>query len=190
MVSWSRYYEEEILKMLPVDGSEMRAQELYRTAWKKRRFSSATVNRHLPNLIKKKFVERIQKSHKEVYYSRREMVRVEHLINDFVQEIGSILSSEVPVRLDKDKSVLIEGSLRKDEARYMAGMLRSCPVYLENVIIHTVLRKVHKMVIASGSEKLKDTEYYIGAFDDGSIRLYPRSYIEKASWFQERSAKR
>jgi hypothetical protein len=106
-----------------------------------------------------------------------------------VQEIGNILSSELPVKLNRDKRKLIEGSLRKDEARYMAEMLRRNPKYLEIEIIHTVLRKIHKMVIASGPERLKDMEYYIGAFDDG-IRLHLRSTVEKALKPREHSAKR
>jgi hypothetical protein len=95
----------------------------------------------------------------------------------------------LPVRTDRDKRILIEGSLRKDEARRMAEMLRRDPKYLEITITHALLRKIHEMVIASLPEQLKDKEYYIGAFDD-RIQLHPRSYVEKALKSQEHSAKR
>jgi hypothetical protein len=180
--------DKKILNLLPIDGSEMRAKDLYAKA-EAEKLVRLTVERKLVAFAKQGIIYRRQESPKKVYYSRREKIRVEHLINDFVQEIGSILSSEVPVRLDRDKRILIEGSLRKDEARYMAEMLRSNPRYLEIEIIHTVLRKIHKMVIASLPEQLKDKEYYIGAFDD-RIQLHPRSTVEKALKSQEHSAKR
>ena len=87
--NWVGHYRDNILKLLPADGSKVRAKEVYR----KSPFTSVTTKKYLGILTKEGSIQRIQESQKTVYYKRREKKRLENLIEDFTKEIELSLLS-------------------------------------------------------------------------------------------------
>ena len=167
--------DKKVLNLLPADGSEVRAKEVYAKA-EANRIPKITVERKLAALEKERFIRRRQKSQKEVYYSRREVARIEHFINDFLQEIDGTLS-KLPVEMRDFEKQLIEGSRTKAAGRDAAKILRSEPIYLRSLIMNALLRKVFEMYKATLHPQVRDKDFYLGYFDQ-SLHHAWRSEVE------------
>lgn len=171
---------QKILDLMPIDGSEIRAKNLYAKAevqglWR------LTVENKLKEFEKKGFVSRRQESPKAVYYSRRERVRIEHLINDFLKDIRSTLD-RLPSQIDGIETQLreIDRSTPVSTRKQIATTLRNNPKFLKGKIVAALLRRVFKMLNDDLPEPLRDHEFYVGAFDDG-VHMIPRDLIKKAN---------
>ena len=170
----------KILDLMPLDGSYIRAKSLYAKAeaqglWR------LTVENKLKEFEKKGFVSRRQESPKAVYYSRRERVRIEHLIDDFVKDIRSTLD-RLPAEIDGIETLLreMDRSTPVSTRKQIATTLRNNPKFLKGKITATLLRRVLKMLNDDLPEQLRGHEFYVGAFDD-CVRMIPRDFIKKAN---------
>lgn len=168
MGKWKQSYEGEILKLLPINGSEVRAKEIYRKA----KFHPKTVQTYLERLEEKGIVKRIQKSYKTVYYKRCEDARIEKMIDDFAKEISDALQA-LPRKIeDKPMPEGLSTEERNMIYRWKEGQLKAR-------MIATLLRKIHKIFTSTFPEPMKPFEHYVGAFHDG-IHVVPRDYVDKA----------
>ena len=193
--------KKQILDLLPIDGTERRMKDIIKEAESKgiagiliqREFDAKRHN----SLAAKGFIERRQESQKKVFYRRREGVRIEYLINTFMQEIEETLK-KIPEERKKIERKLIDGSTDRKMGRIAAKVFQNDPEYLRSIgisdeeikeraehdlkswIISALVRKVFKLFKDNTSLKNlpEDEEYYIGVFDNEGIHLVPRSVVD------------
>ena len=164
---WAGYYKNAILKLLPINGSKIKAKEIY----EKSSFSTATTNKYLDSLTKMGFVERIQESQKNVFYKRCEPVRIKRLIEDFTKEITAILS-EFPVELQHLEEDFKEKGLTITQTKLVTGDDK----FLRYYLLTTLIRKVHDILKMALPEPLRYSDFYVGAFDTG-VHMVPRKNV-------------
>jgi Fe2+ or Zn2+ uptake regulation protein len=82
----------KVLNLFHVNGSEMRAKEIYERG-KAKGISHITIQRKLDMLAKNGSLKRRSAEHKEVYYSRQESVRLTQLIDDVTREVITSLNA-------------------------------------------------------------------------------------------------
>ena len=85
---WSESIKNNILDLMPFDGSPVKAGIIY----KKSKLSTVTVSKYLSAMVDEGIIERVQISQKNVSYRRLERVRLQHLIENFVNEMEKSLS--------------------------------------------------------------------------------------------------
>jgi DNA-binding transcriptional ArsR family regulator len=165
-----------ILALLPIYPDEIRTKELMMKA-ERQGLVRLTVERKLRTFEERKLVFRRQESTRKVFYSRREDVRIEYLIKDFVKDISDTLN-KLPADMKLIDSQLIDGSRTKKEGRESVKILNSIPAYLRINILRTLAHHVFKMLNDNLPEDLKGKEYYVGDFGRGLI-FVPRDDVER-----------
>lgn len=167
---------------MPVDGSKARSKEIHAKA-RKIGIGPNTVQNYLNMLVAEGSVIQIAERPKEVYYSRCEGVRIQHLIDDFMKEIDISLS-RLPDEVRSIQKKVKEGSVGEVAVEFLA----TDQSFLRSLIINTLVQKVYGMLKATLPTPLKDKDFYIGVFGQG-IRLVPRSTVERETSTEMHSAK-
>jgi hypothetical protein len=170
----------KVLDLFPIDGSEIRAKELLRRA-KDKGLHQNSVQRKLSELTKKEppLVNRRQKSQKIVFYSSPQSIRVEHIITNFIQEISSILSKLPRIELRDARNTLMELSPSKEESRAITEIMLRDPKLLKQWVLNTLLRRVYMLFKDNLPTALREMDFYIGAFENESLKIVPRSEVER-----------
>jgi Fe2+ or Zn2+ uptake regulation protein len=171
---WAGDYENRILKLLPSDGSKVRAQRIFNELMKHPRkgetsspsSSSSTIQKYLGRLETRGEIKRIQKSHKEVYYKRCEDVRLRHLIEEFTKEVETSLA-QLSIR-DRE-SALKRRNLPMSEL----DELLNDETQLRSWVLFTVIRKIHNVIGRTLFSTLPKLEFYVGVIG-GTVRIIPK----------------
>jgi hypothetical protein len=171
---WASHYRDNILKLLPADGSRLRAKEIYR----KTPFTSVTTKKYLGILTKEGSIQRIQESQKTVYYRRCEDVRLRHLINEFTKEVETSL-----VQLSTKER---EANLKRIYANLPMPELNELlndEAQLKSWVLCTVIRKIHTMIRTTLFPTLPNLEFYVGVIG-GTVKIIPKqpSYDWSHAW--------
>ena len=171
---WAGDYENRILKLLPSDGSEVRAQIIFTELRKHPKkgatsvLSSSTIQKYLGRLEARGEIKRIQKSHKEVYYKRCEDVRLRHLIEEFTKELEASLAQ----LSSKER----EANLRRIYANLPISELNELlnnETQLNFWVFCTVIRKIHNMLKSTLFPTLPGIEFYVGVIGE-TVKIVPK----------------
>ncbi|GEM_PF-4542555 len=111
---WSESIKNNILDLMPSDGSPVKAGIIY----KKSKLSTVTVSKYLSVMVDEGIIERVQVSQKNVSYRRLEKVRLQRMIDNFAKEIEASLAS-----LPKNTASSVEGAAKKI-SNYAANLNR------------------------------------------------------------------
>jgi predicted transcriptional regulator len=169
---WAGDYENRILKLLPTDGREVRAQRIFNELRKHPKKgatsvpSSSTIQKYLGSLETKGEIKRIQKSHKEVYYKRYEDVRLRHLIEEFIKEVEASLDQ---LSIKERKENIKRTNLPVSEL----NELLNDETQLKSWVLCTVIRKIHKMLRSAWFPALPKVEFCVGVID-GAVKIVPK----------------
>jgi Fe2+ or Zn2+ uptake regulation protein len=181
---WARDYEDRIMKLLPIDGEEVRAQAIFTELRKRSKkgetsiLSSSTIQKYLETLEARGEIKRIQKSHKEVYYKRCEDARLRHLIDEFTKEVETSLAQ----LSTKER----EANLTRTHVNLPMSELNELlndECQLKSWVISTVIRKIHNMLRTTFFPTLPTLEFYVGVIG-GTVKVIPRqpSYDWSKMW--------
>jgi DNA-binding HxlR family transcriptional regulator len=145
--------DRKIRELLPI-GKEIRMKEILDKVKAKRICSPNAVERRLIEWEKKGFVKKRIVSPKKVYYRSCEDVRLEKLIDDFLNEIKENLR-RLPGEYSDIKKQLIEGSLTRAAGEGAVEVLRSEPSFLKTMILTSLDNKILALLNANLPEKRK-----------------------------------
>lgn len=169
-------WTEKVLNLLPTDGSEMQAKDIYANGVKNG-ISHITIERKLEFLSKAKSIKRRVANHKEVYYSRQENIRLAILAEKFEKEIiASLSQTRFEVQGFAD---FVSEEVKKKNGKGLTEEtkkeIREDKLVVDEIFFPKLLESFFKMFRIMLSPKLKDEDFYI----DSRGHTIPRALIEE-----------
>jgi hypothetical protein len=145
---WSESIKNNILDLMPFDGSPVKAGIIY----KKSKLSTVTVSKYLSFMVDEGIIERVQASQKNVSYRRLEKVRLQRMIANFTDEIEKSLSSfpkitQVSVdfaaeKISKYTSDITHRKVTEEEFE----MLKNDSYFIEETLFFTLTSQMFKIL--------------------------------------------
>jgi hypothetical protein len=176
----------KVLYLLPIDGSEMRAKEIYEKG-EANGITHITIQRKLDSLAKNKSLKRRIANHKEVYYSRQENDRIENLTESFFSEIKSTLE-EIPVEAKTTRKGLLDfasdflkgANLSENLKKQIVGDIETSSI--GRITYFLLLGRVFE-IIKMVEPELNNEDFYVDS--EGSI--VPKDLVDERISYDERS---
>jgi hypothetical protein len=161
MKSEDKKLKTHILKLLRPAGVEYRTKDVLAKAekYKERKLSQITVIRKLNEYSKGKNPEVSKRvvGHKEVWYSLREKIIIENLINDFMKKISDELK-HVPDDMQRFDNEIIESAETKKKGREIVKEMRDKKGFNEMITKNFVLFNVGEQVLKLLDDNLSEDE--------------------------------
>ena len=150
-----------ILNLLRPSGVEFRSKKVLERAkkYKKRKLSQITILRKLEEYSKGEEPEVSKRivGHKEVWYSLREDVLVEHLINDFMKELNDILT-QLPVNMKRLDNEIIESAETRKKGREIVNEMKKKKGFNKMISRNLVLFNLGERVLKLLDDNLLEDE--------------------------------
>jgi len=175
---WSNAYREQILNLLPPDGTLVKAGKIY----KKSNLSTVTVSKYLTALTAEGVIERVQVSQKNVSYRRLERVRLQHLIENFADEMEKSVSSipkDTVEKVDviaKKLSEYIATISRKPETEEGLEEIKNDYYLINETLFYTLISQMFRIIkTLNPIEIAKIEDFYV----DSMGNLVPKKLVDQ-----------